>query len=101
MADGKRVTFGVKVSEALAAQIDAARGDVSRSAWLEAAARGRLAGAAPVTEKRAAPVRQPSRVVPAPKFREPAAPREADRKPCRHEHVVKGWCNECKTGGHF
>ena len=37
----------------------------------------------------------------------PKAPAtETPRKPraasggCKHEHVLKGWCRECKTGGH-
>lgn len=42
--EGKRVTICVKVSEPLAAAIDSARGDASRSAWVRDAISGRLTG---------------------------------------------------------
>jgi hypothetical protein len=63
MADGRRVTLGLRVSEDLAAALDEARGDVTRSAWLEAALREALAqsGAAPVTGTRAGPAVPASR----------------------------------------
>ena len=108
MADGRRVVVGVRLSEATAGLLDEVRGDVSRSAWVEAALRGALeqAGGVPAGGKRAVPVvsqrkARAASAVPEPVFREPSASREPDRKPCKHEHVVKGWCNECKTGGHF
>ena len=34
--DGKRIPLSVKVSDAKAAEIDAARGDTTRAAWLAA-----------------------------------------------------------------
>jgi hypothetical protein len=37
--------------------------------------------------------RQPAR-------KTPAAPGPA-LGPCKHTRALKGWCNECKTGGHF
>ena len=41
--NGKRVTLGVKLSEAKAAAVDAARGDTSVAHWLEAAIDAALA----------------------------------------------------------
>ena len=78
MPDGRRVNFGVRVSEATAALVDEVRGDVSRSAWAEAAIRDKLAeaGAVVTAGRRAAPVRQPAKAVrppvASPKFRAPA-----------------------------
>lgn len=48
MADGKSVTLTVKVPESLAAAVDEHRGEVSRSAWLQALITAELAGAQPI-----------------------------------------------------
>jgi hypothetical protein len=42
--DGKRVSIGLKVSEAKAEAVDAARGDMPRALWLEALVDAALAG---------------------------------------------------------
>lgn len=44
---GKRVVIPVRVSEPMRDAIDAARGEVPRSAWIEEAVAARLAGPAP------------------------------------------------------
>jgi len=54
---GRRVVVPVRVSEDTARQIDAARGEVSRSEWLHRAALAALSGQPPAA---APPVRQPA-----------------------------------------
>ena len=101
MADGRRVVVGVRLSDDLAGLLDEVRGDVPRSAWVEAAIREKLAeaGAVPAGGKRgwvpAPPPKARPGAVEVPKFREPSG-----GKPCKHEHALKGWCRECGTGGH-
>ena len=46
--DGKRVTISVKVSEPTAAMIDAVRGEMTRSAWLQQSI-GVVLGTAPLS----------------------------------------------------
>jgi hypothetical protein len=118
--EGRRVTVGAKVSESLAAQLDEVRGDVSRSAFLEAALREALvtAGAVPVTGKRASPVRTgrlrpagdvpPLPPVPAPSRKalvRAETRRAAEQSPARRDEscphpkarVIKGYCGACGT----
>lgn len=70
MADVRRVVISVRVNEAEAAEIDAARGTADRGTWLRDVA---LAAARP------APKRNP--------------------KNCKHEGMKlhRGWCPDCET----
>ena len=92
--DGRRVTVCTKLSEAQAAALDHARGEQSRSAWVYSVIMERL-DPAPREVTRKPPARPVTATVLA---RERAQDRRADN--CKHEHVIKHWCNECKTGGH-
>jgi hypothetical protein len=92
---GKRVTICVKVSEADAAAIDAARGEVTRSAWgrgmlLAAVTGGMPAQAGAVRQRAAEPVSSPPPVSPG---RAPALRPEK----CAHPkaRVIKGQCRAC------
>jgi len=108
MAEGRRVVIGVRVSESLAAAIDGVRGGVSRSSWLEALARRELPGAGGTVPDVGPPApavraRRPAAAV---AFREPAGAVPAGRPrgssgACKHPRVLKGWCKDCMTGGHF
>lgn len=36
-----------------------------------------------------------------PRARKPAEDRPVVVPGCKHEHAVKGWCKDCRSGGHF
>jgi hypothetical protein len=76
--DGKRVLMAAKVSEPVAAAVDAARGMQTRSAWIQDAIAAKLAG-----EVKTAPA-VPARAVSAPYV-------------CPHPkaRVIKGRCWAC------
>ena len=59
---GRREVIAVRVSEPMAAQIDAVRGKVSRSEWMRAAAEAALSGSVSAVREppRPAPVRRPA-----------------------------------------
>ena len=89
--EGKRITISVKVSEPEAAAIDAARGDLTRSAWLhQAIARGLNPGPRP-TAKTVLPQAWPG----LPDIQSMA------KATCSHPaiRVHKGMCGACGTGG--
>jgi hypothetical protein len=101
MPDGKRVTIAVKVSESDAARIDAQRGDLSRSRWMQEAIRGRL-GCLPVVTVSPGVAVLAGRQAP---FADPvisAVPESLARitpAPCPHPkaRILKGLCNACGT----
>jgi hypothetical protein len=101
MPDGRRVALSTRVSEDMAAQVDRARGSLTRSAWVEQAIREALFADSkmPGTRSPSGP-RPPGRVqAPATVIsRRPSARRQAD---CPHPRarVVKGLCGACGTGG--
>lgn len=101
--DGKRVVWTLKLSEpeAESAEEVIAASGWTRSEWLRhlvlvataghrdsRTARAEMQAAV----KRSAPVAESSRKPPR------AAPSE--NGPCKHAHAIKGWCRECRTGGH-
>ena len=87
----RRVIFGIKLSEDEAAACDTARGDLPRSEWGRA-----LLLAAGVSDR-------PPRIIPLePDYpvRKPRRTEPSGNGQCKHEHAIKGWCRECRTGGH-
>jgi hypothetical protein len=74
LPEGKRVTICAKVSEPTAAEIDAARGEMSRSAWVQAAITLALGG-------------KPARAA-----RRSGKPESRDAP---HRCPAKGWCGSC------
>ena len=98
MADGRRVVVGVRLSDDLAGLLDEVRGDVPRSAWVEAAIREKLAeaGAVPAGGKRgwvpAPPPKARPGAVEVPKFREP---RLGAAEPCPHRNWGR-YCGSCE-----
>lgn len=96
------------------AAVDETRGETSRSAWILAAITSRLSPPAAVLSPRPVtgtgltadmlPAATASNAQRAPKPKTRRAPAAAKPRAasggCKHEHVLKGWCRECKTGGH-
>ena len=128
--NGHRITVSIKLSVDEAAQMDAERGTIPRGTWCRdrlaftpaaeddtrnrsrrpPAVKGGQDGSAGVRKPQqssglpgvAAPrgaQPSPPQVVFSPPVRSPIAP-ATDPAVCKHKHVAKGWCNECKTGGH-
>lgn len=103
--DGKRVTISAKVSEADIARIDGARGDLTRSAWVQRAI-GVVLGTVPLSAAlpgvspdapRTKPSR-PRRVVTAAALAQDRA-RDQRESDCPHPkaRIIKGLCNACGT----
>lgn len=106
MEDGKRVALSVRVSEDVASAVDAARGDQSRSVWLQSAIMTALRDAAerlvaqavsaPGSRRAAKPKRITAKPAPAPDAaREVPFSSPPARKAAPHRCPVKGWCETC------
>ena len=86
--DGKRVTMGLKLSEADAKAIDAARGTASRSEWLRSAALAAVSGGQSAPARTLPVVSEPvNRFTASP---EPSCPHPKAR-------IHKGLCGACGT----
>ena len=91
-ADSKRVTIGAKLSASEAAAVEAARGGLTRSAWVRLAVLAALAG--PPEQRREVERPALARRQPEPRATPPAARRKGD---CAHPNmrVGKGVCPDC------
>jgi hypothetical protein len=86
--DGRRVTVSTKLSDAETAALDAARGLVTRGAWLR--------GAAMAAAEQQTPPGPPARPLHA---ADNGTDREADSGQsggASHRCPVKGWCADCQ-----
>ena len=119
--EGKRVPIGLKVSEAKAEAVDAARGATPRAQWLAAAVDAALAGATvreaaaerpePPRVRAKAPAPDPVEAVRALAEATGAVPasqlRAPQRKRCTHPgtRITGGYCQACdhliEPGGHW
>ena len=105
--EGKRVVIPVRVSEPLAADLDRARGELTRSAWVRGVLSAYLAadgGGQVSTVHEPAHSPQPVYVHPEPEHKQaataetrpPRTPR-ADACPHPRARILKGLCNACGT----
>ena len=74
----------------------------SRSSWIVEAIRMRLGEVAGEVVRRPAERARASSLPPgrAPVAESSSRPRAEPGK-CRHPRALRGWCNDCKTGGHY
>jgi hypothetical protein len=94
--DGRRVIVPVRLSEADATALDAARGTTPRSEWVAQAIRARLQAGRSAAAKSRSP--RAARPRPAPTATELANERARDLRgsgEVPHRCPVKGWCSVC------